>query len=328
MYRWMLIVVLYVVPLLGHGQSHGLPSGISTLMARFACLDDSVDNITVYTGAFASYASKAFDGATKYEATLDFSDYVRAGTFVSIDRRLYRNLTVGFTIPYLYSTVYRATSWYPSDNYSISGITEIKLRIAYNLQTEHTKFFAGISTELPLQKGRQAFASPAMYIGNDAFWSVGADAGIIGALSDNLKAFGSFELNLRVPKNGSLVEGNQALILSSDSVQSIQAQIALRSWVSLNLGLLWNHKNFDYSLAYELYAENQDYIKQLIPAGYLEQTATLESMKGKPCWNHNMNIGIATTLHGIRFAVVGKAAVAGYGTFDEKIVLLVIGFKI
>ncbi len=328
MYPRILIIALCLSPVWGYGQSHGLPSGLSTVFARFSCLDDSVENIAVYTGAFGSYTNSAFNGTSKYEATLDFSDYLRVGTFVSIDRRLYRNWTVGFTIPYILSSVYRTTSWYPADTYTQSGITEIKLRLGYNQQSRKIKFYTGVSTDLPLQKGRRAFTSPTISIGNDAFWAFGADAGIIRSLSANLKAFSSLELSLYVPKSGSLVEGSQAMILSSDSVQSIQAQIALRSWASFNVGFVLRSHNFDYSLAYELYAETADNIKQLIPAGFLEQTATLETMKGKPAWNHNLNFGLSTTIEGIRLGIVAKAAVAGHGTFDEKIVLLIAGITL
>lgn len=321
------VIVLCVIPIWGFGQSHGLPTGLGSVLARFSCLDDSVDKISVYTGAFGSYTNSAFIGNSKYEAALDFSDYVRIGTFVSIDRRLYRNWTVGFTIPYILSSVYRSTSWYPADTYTQSGITEIKLRLGYNQQSRRIKFYTGVSTDLPLQKGRSAFTSPTISIGNDAFWAFGADAGIIGSLATKLKAFSSLELCLYVPKSGSLVEGGQAMILSSDSVQSIQAQIALRSWASFNVGFVLKSHNVDYSLAYELFAETADNIKQIIPAGFLEQTATLETMKGKPAWNHNLNIGLSTSIEGIRLGIVAKAAVAGHGTFDEKIILLIAGFS-
>jgi hypothetical protein len=326
MYRWILSVVLFIGAFLGFGQSHGVPSGLDRMFMQGACFGDSLERIALFTGVFGSYAQQAFEGESKYEATLDFSDYVRFGTFVTIERKLYRNWNVGFSIPFLYSNVSRNTAWYPSGNYSISGITEIKLRIGYSKFFSNWLFFGGISTDLPLQKGRQAFASPAIYIGNDAFWSCGTDLGIVRKFSPRFKGYSFVNVTLNVPKNGSLVEGTQAMIISSDSVQSIQAQIAMRSRGAYNLGFTLQGNFLSYSLGYELYAETSDMIKQILPQGYLEQTATLESMKGKAAWSHNINAGISKDFSGIRLGLLTKFAVAGHGTFNEKIVLLMAGF--
>ena len=320
--------ILLIFPLIFVAQGHGIPTGLERMFMQGSCITDSIDNAIIHTGFFISHSGSAFNGNGKYESSLNFSDYYRLGTWFSIDRRLYKKISVGFTIPYIYLTVKRNTTYYPAGTFSSRGIPEVKLRIGYASQHKKLEYYTGIFTGIPVQKGKSAFASPEIYIGNDSFWNLGIDAGfsyrpqpVFGVYTDVVALY-------RVPRNGTLIAENQALIASSDAFSSFQASIGLRSFFTVNAGILFRLKLYNAALGYEFYGESADNISNVLPDGYLEETATLDQLKGARAWSHSITAGVTRKLANIKVGLMFKTSVNGSSTFNEKMLMFMAGFNL
>ncbi|MDO9511062.1 MAG: hypothetical protein Q7J34_04840 [Bacteroidales bacterium] len=325
--RNILFALVFLLPALMHAQGHGIP-------LSFTYLFFASDTSTVHGGSarirmntFYGFAAGTMGDVEKPETSQKFTNYNRLGFSFTIDRQLIKNIFVGFTIPYLQSNIERLPGLYPGGNYTWQGVSEVRLRLGFEYKSKSKLWTILLHSGIPVDKGREGFFRPEVYIGHDGTWNIGLDYSLTWFLSNKFRFQLSSEAMMRIPKSGMIISGEPALIWTGNQVNAIQATINLRDYVTACAGIVYLQQPWTYTLAWESYYETADNAYGYSPAGLTQMEAFVQHELEHDALVHSVNVGLTRDFQKLHFGLYGRIPVDGYTAFRENMIMFVFGFN-
>ncbi len=313
----LLLLLIFVELILNlDAQEWSVPEGSDRTFLGGLCLHIDSMKASYMVGTYYSFASRAFEGYGNYEASKNFSEYRRQGLWLRTDYHLIDHFTLGMIIPYYTSSIKLSNN--SNKTYFQRGISEIRLRMGYNNKWKGVNVYAGLSTGLPVQEGRQSMTSPEIPIGNDAYWNVGLEAGLSLTNEKGIGVMLHASIVARMAQSGYVVWSDTLSEILGISYSSIQATIDRRDYVTATAAMHIPWGAYQLLAGYTFYYEWPDYAHNLAPMQTPAIYAWVKQIMGADAYLHALSAGILTYWGPFQIGFLGKAYVIGKGAIAEN----------
>lgn len=185
-----------------------------------------------------------------------------------------------------------------------------------------------LHTGIPVDKGREGFFQPEVFIGHDGAWNIGIDYSLVLLLNNRFRIHFSAEGIMRIAKTGMIIYGEPALAWTDNKFNAIQATVDIRDYITSSAGVIYVHKNWSYSMAFETYYETADNVYRYTPSGIFQMEAFVNHHIEHPGIIHSAIPGLFYRFDNLNLGLYGKIPLRGYTAFRENMFMFVLGFQI